>query len=455
MDTSTALLPTRPNTTVAKTLVTVVAVLVLTMLVLQAPARAQTAQPGGASTTPTSGAPAQLVTGTPQEKAAAIVRPAVVYLETSWKAWLVDEDGTYFNDGNPYELTSRCSGFVVNPDGVIMSAGHCVDPAEVHRDLVIKAAQQAYADGSWTAPSLSALVEHGLLNWQLEGRTAGQLPDPQVTVELSPEAGSEVLPARVRSFTPFDKGDIAMLKVEARDLPSVELATDDAAIGSDILAVGYPASSDGPTDATSGPTFKDGRISSEKTRNDGLLPVLEISAAVSGGMSGGPTIDLEGKVVGINSFKAIDEQQFNFISPSELVAEVLTDQGVSNELGETDVLWRRGLDAHFSGDYPAAVTAFEELLDDMPDHASARDYLEADEGKPSAVVQEPVETVAVEPAASSSSAVGVVPLMIGGVLAVMVLGMGFVLIMRRPTQRPTPPPTGMAPPGPMPTGSFS
>jgi S1-C subfamily serine protease len=457
MNTSTALLPVRPNTTVAKTLVTVIAVLVVAMLMLQSPAHAQSPRAGGSSTSSTAPASGQTVAGTPQEKASAIVEPAVVYLETSWNAWLVDEYGDYFNDGYPFEVTYRCSGFIVNPDGVIMSAGHCVDPAEVHHDLVVKAAQQAYADGSWTASSLTELVEHGLLNWKIEGETAGQLPDPKISVQLSPEAGGDVLPARVRSFTPFDKGDIAMLKIEARDLPTVELATDDAAIGTEILAVGFPASSDGPTDATSGPTFKDGRISSEKTRNDGLLPVLEISAAVSGGMSGGPTVNLEGKVVGVNSFKAIDEQQFNFISPSSLVAEVLTDQGVHNELGSTDVLWRQALDAHFSGDYPAAVTAFEELLRDMPDHEKAREYLKADEGKPSAVVQEPVETVTVESAASSgSSSIGTVPLMIGGVLVVMVLGMGVLLIVRRPNRQATPPPpAGMAPPAPMPTGSFS
>jgi S1-C subfamily serine protease len=457
MNTSTALLPIRPNTTVAKTLVTVIAVLVVAMLMLQSPANAQTPRAGGSSTSSTAPSSGQTVAGTPQEKASAVVAPAIAYLETTWTAWLVDEYGDYFNNGEPYTVRSRCSGFVVNPDGVIMSAGHCVDPAEIHKDLVVKAAQQAYADGSWTARTVNELVEHGWLNWKLEGETAGQLPDPQVTVQLSPEAGGDELPARVRSFTPLNKGDIAILKVEARDLPALEIATDDPGIGTEILAVGFPATSDGPTDATSGPTFKDGRISSDKTRNDGLLPVLEISAAVSGGMSGGPTVDLEGKVVGVNSFKPRGESQpFNFISPSSLVSEELTDQGVRNELGESDLLWRQALDAHFSGDYPAAVTAFEELIGDLPDHEMAREYLKADEGKPSAVVEEPVETVTVQPAASNGSSLGVLPLMIGGVLVAMVLGMGFLLIVRRPTHStPPPPPAGMAPQAPMPTGSFS
>ena len=63
-------------------------------------------------------------------------------------------------------------------------------------------------------------------------------------------------------------------------------------VGQDIVAIGYPASVDEVTDPDLHPSFKAGQVSSVKTRGQGLLTVYELSAAVSGGMSGGPTVDM-------------------------------------------------------------------------------------------------------------------------------------------------------------------
>src|SRR5688572_13338833 len=65
---------------------------------------------------------------TPEERAAALARPAVVYLEQHWKGFVFDESGNPFNGGSAYELTTRCTGFGVAPSGYIATAGHCVDP---------------------------------------------------------------------------------------------------------------------------------------------------------------------------------------------------------------------------------------------------------------------------------------------------------------------------------------
>ena len=42
---------------------------------------------------------------TPTERAAAEVRPAIVYLTEKFTGYVADETGTYFNNGNPYELS--------------------------------------------------------------------------------------------------------------------------------------------------------------------------------------------------------------------------------------------------------------------------------------------------------------------------------------------------------------
>jgi len=107
------------STLAARVLAAGAAALTLT-LVGAGPALAATPTPA-----PTLGASPQQAT--PTERAAAEVRPAIVYVTEKFSAYVADETGTYFNNGNPYELTATCTGFGVNPDGYVATAGHCLD----------------------------------------------------------------------------------------------------------------------------------------------------------------------------------------------------------------------------------------------------------------------------------------------------------------------------------------
>ena len=69
-------------------------------------------------------------------------------------------------------------------------------------------------------------------------------------------------------------------------------------------------------DADLEPSYKDGSLGSQSTENNGLTSVYEISAATSGGMSGGPVVDDSGSVMGFVDFKnATETQAFNFMRP--------------------------------------------------------------------------------------------------------------------------------------------
>ena len=59
---------------------------------------------------------------TPEERAAALTRPAVVYLEQHWSGYVFDEEGKLFNNNKSYEIVTRCTGFGVSPDGYIATA---------------------------------------------------------------------------------------------------------------------------------------------------------------------------------------------------------------------------------------------------------------------------------------------------------------------------------------------
>lgn len=95
-----------------------------------------------------------------------------------------------------------------------------------------------------------------------------------------------------------DKSDVALLKIkDAENLPSVELGdSDDLEIGEWVIAIGNPF---GLTETlTVGVVSALGR---KVGRADVYQDFIQTDAAINPGNSGGPLLNLEGKVVGINS----------------------------------------------------------------------------------------------------------------------------------------------------------
>ncbi len=93
-----------------------------------------------------------------------------------------------------------------------------------------------------------------------------------------------------------DQTDIAVIKIDAKDLPHLELAdSDDLEVGEWVLAIGNPL--DLSHTVTAG-------IVSAKGRGIGLADVenfIQTDAAINFGNSGGPLLNLDGEVVGMNT----------------------------------------------------------------------------------------------------------------------------------------------------------
>ncbi len=102
------------------------------------------------------------------------------------------------------------------------------------------------------------------------------------------------LPATVVGID--ESTDIALLKVDASDLPSAQLGdSDDVAVGEWVLAIGSPFGLDHT--ATQG-------IVSAVSRNlpsGGYAPFIQTDVAVNPGNSGGPLFNTDGVVIGVNS----------------------------------------------------------------------------------------------------------------------------------------------------------
>ncbi len=90
--------------------------------------------------------------------------------------------------------------------------------------------------------------------------------------------------------------DLALLKVEAKDLPTVKLGDSDALeVGEWVVAIGSPFGFD--YSVTAGIVSAKGR----SLPNDNYVPFIQTDVAINPGNSGGPLFNLDGKVVGINS----------------------------------------------------------------------------------------------------------------------------------------------------------
>lgn len=160
--------------------------------------------------------------------------------------------GEHFNDLNPNrdgpgtleEARSLGSGFVVSPDGFIVTNNHVIEGAE--------------------------------------------------EIEVFLTDGTR-LPARIVGGD--DKTDLAVLKVDAgRDLPYVEFGdSDTAVVGNWVMAIGNPFGLGGSV--TLG-------IVSARNRDIQSGPYdqfIQTDASINQGNSGGPLFDMDGKVIGINT----------------------------------------------------------------------------------------------------------------------------------------------------------
>jgi len=104
--------------------------------------------------------------------------------------------------------------------------------------------------------------------------------------------------------------DLAFLKIEAVDLPTIPLGnSNEVRLGDDVLLVGAPQGLE--------QTVSNGLISG--IRIDNGVRVLQTSAAASPGSSGGPLLNRRGEAVGVMSFKLVNGENLNFTIPINYV----------------------------------------------------------------------------------------------------------------------------------------
>jgi serine protease Do len=268
------------------------------------------------------------------------------------------------------------SGSIIHPDGWIVTNGHVVQPYQEGADgsfaselleRSVASACAAELDGL-SAPARTERIRE--LAAQPENR-GGLVVERSLEVHLS---NGKAYPAAVKFYSPpayvvvgtrtdasgnarKEHGrDVAILKVEDKELPVVRLArhSTDLHLGQALFVIGFPgvvASHELLSRATRyEPSITTGRVSGFK-QDIGGQRVIQTDAAIIQGNSGGPVFDDRGEVVGAATFTSTQGEQvvqgFNFLIPVETIQEAARAAGVMPK-GDSMFtrLWNHGVNLY-------------------------------------------------------------------------------------------------------------
>lgn len=125
----------------------------------------------------------------------------------------------------------------------------------------------------------------------------------------------------------YPEGDLAVLKIDGRNLPTLRMADSDAAkIGEWVLAVGNPLELE--STVTAGIISAKGRDINIIRKNTAIETFIQTDAAVNPGNSGGALVDAYGRLLGINTAIATRTgfyQGYSFAIPINLATKIVDD----------------------------------------------------------------------------------------------------------------------------------
>ena len=159
------------------------------------------------------------------------------------------------------------------------------------------------------------------------------------------------------------ENDIAIIKVEGKGYPNVKLGdANKAKVGEKIYVIGSPQGLEN--------TISEGIISGVR-EVDRDRKILQMTAAISRGSSGGPVFNGRGEVIGIATFLIAETQNLNFAMPVNLVLAGLSKKELVSpqeacklDFNETASCWfYQGLAYGSIGQHDRAADAFRRSLD--------------------------------------------------------------------------------------------
>ncbi|MGY1683832.1 trypsin-like peptidase domain-containing protein [Geodermatophilus sp. SYSU D01176] len=259
---------------------------------------------------------------------------SIVLIGIEWEGYVQYPTRTgQWRWSEPIQVTSSCTGWFASEQGHIVTAGHCVEPEQVETDVLGAFLAQQGLD-----------LDPAQLDWPVEGRGDHVSPDLTGVWAVQPSAVEgavleDPLTAHVIDWQPFDNGDLALLQVDnlPEPTPALTVASDPPSVGDEVTAIGYPGNVGSVSDAARlRASFKSGTVSSTQVSHEGVART-EVNAEIGSGMSGGPTVDEDGAVLGVNS-AGFDNQAFNFITDHAALVAFLDHHDVEASAAGHDTL---------------------------------------------------------------------------------------------------------------------
>lgn len=285
----------------------------------------------------------------------------------------------------PYDLYFSGSGFVVTPDGYIVTNTHVVEKDTSSLDQNIKVLQKALVIDALNHMSEKQMLqfekkstseEYVKLMSDLGEEVNKRLTDNAKTdghlviTVLDTLSGEKVIsgtdsakdtslekikklvdvgfPAKVISMHDAyleDDSDVALLKIEKNNLPAVPLYSAEKelplATGQKMFTFGFPANADVGGKIGNNylePTFTSGMVNSFKESLKKDFKIIQTDAKIASGSSGSPMINQKGEVVGIMTAVTTTSSHssgdsFAFALPLDPIIKMLGEAKVKPEAG--------------------------------------------------------------------------------------------------------------------------
>jgi serine protease Do len=321
---------------------------------------------------------------TPDEKKTAELKPAVVLLMVSYTVtWTM---------AKPIQIahTEVGSGFIYRPDGYIITNAQVVADAHWKDPDAFKAlAVRARAE-------FQLALQQGII-FKIVEQQIGHTLTPKERAALQSRPNISISTPVLKAFLanghsydaqilqwdgPIGEGkDVAILKIPANDLPTVQLGNSDKVRAQDpVTVIGYPgvASNWGDLDLIGSesnfvPTATNGHISAISTTNIATL-LLQSDAAITHGNSGGPVFNQDSEVIGIATAGSQATQSSNFVVPINVAVEFVRQTGATPEVATFNRAWSNALDLYDHGKCWDSIPAFDAVLQFMPDLPDAKNF---------------------------------------------------------------------------------
>ncbi|SFF04816.1 peptidase s1c [Trichococcus pasteurii] len=348
------------------------------------------------------------------KKVADYTDPAVVYLFD-----MVSVEWTYYGTGDSYyddllynffngigtvdQFGAQGSGFIINENGYIVTNAHVVEYSKLDDQDLADMSLAYYADqfsSYLTSIGISETYDNAYnflwsyMGWTKVDRSLRVVLPGSEIADVQQIDSKIMFNGEIKSYgAPTGEGkDVAIVKIEADNLPSLSLAnSDEVQLQDSVWALGFPAAAESSAlspDAALVVSVTSGNISAVDKRSTQGAPILQMDAAITHGNSGGPVVRADGEVIGISTFggdtvNGQEVQGFNFIVPSNTIKEFVSQSGGSNEEGEVDKLYKEGLELYWGGYYKDALTKFEAVKRLFPEHSEIDKLIENSQKKSS------------------------------------------------------------------------